>query len=173
MCTYYEIKYVKNDSGFVCLCALALMTMNFISLSHNPNRWSSSDHCTLCAQSVCVCLNYVIWANLLDSAQKFIMCPKSTFLVGARNHAKRQWILKSGIFTKKTGGGIWPTWYLSHYSITPGRYFSIGQIYWSKYLVWTAVICRDLFFKIKDLFVLHIEKLVMNGPSQRSLTLMQ
>ena len=126
-----------------------------------------------CVPKVCVCLNYVIWANLLDSAQKFIMCPKSTFLVGARNHAKRQWILKSGIFTKKTGGGIWPTWYLSHYSITPGRYFSIGQIYWSKYLVWTAVICRDLFFKIKDLFVLHIEKLVMNGPSQRSLTLMQ
>ena len=87
---------------------------------------------TVCPKCVCVCLNYVIWANLLDSAQKFIMCPKSTFLVGARNHAKRQWILKSGIFTKKkTGGGIWPTWYLSHYSITPGRYF----FYWTDLLV--------------------------------------
>ena len=74
------------------------------------------------------------------------------------------------IFTKKTGGDIWSTWYLSHYSITPGRYFS----YWTDLLVKILGVnrchLRDYLIQDQTIFCSEcIKKLVMNGPFFNSL----
>ena len=178
VCTYYEIKYVKNDSGFVYVCSLALMTMNFISLSHNPNRWSTSDHCTLFVPRMCVCVPQLRdRGQVTRLSQKFTMSKvDSLFLVGARKDMQRQWILKMGIFTKKP---VVPSGRHDTYRIIalhPDGIFLIGQIYWSKCLVWTAVICECEFlsFSRSNVFCVYREaSREWSLTHSRSLTLMQ
>ena len=161
-----------------CMCALSLWwrwissVLVIIRIDDLP---PITVHC-LCPECVCV-------PQLRDRgqvtrlSQKFTMSKvDSLFLVGARKDMQRQWILKMGIFTKKP---VVPSGRHDTYRIIalhPDGIFLIGQIYWSKCLVWTAVICECEFlsFSRSNVFCVYREA-SREWPltHSRSLTLMQ